>query len=329
MLAICASHSPLMLTDIEATDAARQQGFRDAMAAAQRALDAYRPELVVVFGPDHFNGLFFDLMPSFCIGTRAEGGADWGLVPGPLDVPEALALACIRAAHAAGFDVAFSHRLKVDHGVTIPLHQLAGGLTRYPILPIVINCAADPRPTFARVRAFGRFVGEFLASTGKRVAIIGSGGLSHDPPTPRLGHAPAHVAERLIVRNTPSAADLAQREARVMGAARALVAGGGPCQSPSERFDRTFLAELSNGNLEAFDRFTDDFIDREAGFGGHEVRCWVAAMAALAATGPVDIALRYYDIIPEWITGMAVVEARQRGESSFALSTTSTERVPA
>ena len=49
---ICASHSPLMLTDIEATDEAAQQDFHAAIEAAKRDLEAFDPELVVVFGPD-------------------------------------------------------------------------------------------------------------------------------------------------------------------------------------------------------------------------------------------------------------------------------------
>ena len=40
----------------------------DSCAAALRAFD---PDLVVVFGPDHFNGFFYELMPAFCIGTAA------------------------------------------------------------------------------------------------------------------------------------------------------------------------------------------------------------------------------------------------------------------
>ena len=187
MLAICASHSPLMLTDIEPTDAARQAGFHAAIDSARAALEAYDPELIVVFGPDHFNGLFFDLMPAFCIGLEALSTRDWGLEPVKLNVPCDIARDCIRAVRDAGFDVAFSHRMAVDHGTTIPLKLLAGSATRYAVLPIVMNCAADPRPTFQRIRELGAAVGAHLKTLGKRVIIIGSGGLSHDPPTPRIG----------------------------------------------------------------------------------------------------------------------------------------------
>ena len=56
--------------------------------------------------------------------------------------------------------------MKVDHGITIPLYKLTGALARYDVLPVFINCAADPRPSFRRVRAFGAAIGEFLAGPG-------------------------------------------------------------------------------------------------------------------------------------------------------------------
>ena len=39
--------------------------------------------------------------------------------------------------------------MKVDHGITIPLFKLTGALDRYNVLPVFINCAADPVPRSA------------------------------------------------------------------------------------------------------------------------------------------------------------------------------------
>lgn len=304
---ICASHSPLMLTDIEPTDAAAQQEFYAAIDSAKQDLEAFDPELVVVFGPDHFNGFFYDLMPSYCIGLAAEGARDWRLESGRLDVPKDLALACVRALHREEFDVAVSYDMKVDHGITIPLYKLTGALDRYPVLPVFVNCAADPRPSFRRVRKFGDAIGRFLATAGRRIAVMGSGGLSHDPPTPRIATAPAEVGERLIHRNTPSRADFDAREANVLRCARELVEGGGPCLPPSEDWDRRFLDDIVGFRTDRLDAMTDEEIDREAGFGGHEVRSWVAAAAAARALGLQRSEIAAYRLIPEWITGMGVV----------------------
>jgi 2,3-dihydroxyphenylpropionate 1,2-dioxygenase len=305
---ICCSHSPLMTTDIEESSANLHASFFKELDACAAALHQFNPDLVVVFGPDHFNGFFYELMPAFCIGTAAEAARDWHSDGGPLRVPRELALACIRHLQARDFDAAISHQMKVDHGITIPLMKLTGALARYDVLPIFVNCAADPRPSFRRVRAFGAAVGEFLAEQDMRMALIGSGGLSHDPPTPRLDSSPPGIARRLIVRHTPSQEELDAREHRVIEAARELVVGKGPCLPPSESWDRSFLANFLAG--EDFDAMTDDEIDRVAGFGAHEVRTWVAAGAAARKMGKLHTELRYYRLIPEWITGMGIVVGR-------------------
>ena len=307
---ICCSHSPLMTTGIEESqDGVQAQFFRemDSCAAALRAFD---PDLVVVFGPDHFNGFFYELMPVFCIGTAAEAGQDWHLEAGRLRVPRELALDCVRHLQARDFDVALSHAMKVDHGITIPLYKLAGALDRYDVLPVFINCAADPRPSFRRVRGFGAALGEFLVATDLDVTLVGSGGLSHDPPTPRIDHARPDATQRLVSRHTPSREEFDAREGGVIAAARELVAGKGPCLPPSEQWDRDFLQSFLNARLEDFDAMTDAEIDRVAGFGAHEVRTWVAAAAAAQRMGNPRAELRYYHLVPEWITGMGIVTAQ-------------------
>lgn len=307
MRLICASHSPLQLTEIEATNPENQKNYYASLDQCAQELASYAPQLLVVFAPDHFNGLFYDLMPSFCIGVEAHSTEDWGLPARKLDVPKDLAEACVRHVMNHGVDVAISYRLPVDHGTTIPLLRLGGIPGNYPVLPIVINCAADPRPSFRRVREFGQAVGTYLAGLNLRLALVASGGLSHDPPTPRLGQCTEAVAKRLIDRNVPTKEELSQREARVVAACRELVKGRGSMLPPSEDWDKRFLKEFLSQNLQAFDAFTDREMDLEAGFGGHEVRCWIAALAAMRAMGKFTVQERFHAVVPEWATGMAVV----------------------
>ena len=176
----------------------------------------------MVFGPDHFNGFFYELMPAFCIGTAAEAPRTGTSKAGRCGCRASWRSHCVRHLQSRDFDVALSHAMKVDHGITIPLFKLTGALARYNVLPVFINCAADPRPSFRRVRAFGAAIGEFLADQDMRITVVGSGGLSHDPPTPRLDHEPAErdaAADRS--RHTPTQDELDARENRVItGGAR-------------------------------------------------------------------------------------------------------------
>lgn len=84
---------------------------------------------------------------------------------------------------------------------------------------------------------------------------------------------------------------------------------------PSEHWDREFIGNLLAQRLELFDEWTDEYLDNEAGFGGHEVRCWVAAVAAMRAIGKFTAAERFYAVIPEWATGMAVVTGRHYADT--------------
>ena len=102
---ICASHTPLM--DFCSPGAEVERAVRDTFATLPAEVRDYHPELVVVFGPDHFNGFFYDLMPSFCIGVRAAAAGDWDIGHGPLAVPEAQALDLVKAVLADDVDVAF------------------------------------------------------------------------------------------------------------------------------------------------------------------------------------------------------------------------------
>ncbi len=308
---ICASHSPLMLTGIEESGDGEQSRFFAAIERAAQQVRAFEPDLVVVFGPDHFNGFFYELMPSFCIGLAAEGSKDWGLSGGPLKVPRDLALECARHVRGEDFDVAVSYDMKVDHGITIPLIKLTGALARYDVLPIFVNCAADPRPSLRRSRLFGEAVGRFLKGHGdKRITLVGSGGLSHDPPTPRLDRTSTKIARRLINKQEPTREELQAREARVIQAARDLVEQRGPCLPPNEQWDRDFIDMFSAFDENALDSITDEEIDRKAGFGAHEVRAWVSAAAAARVIDPVSIGLDYYGIVPEWLTGMGIMSGR-------------------
>lgn len=305
---ICCSHSPLMNTEIEATDENAQKQFYAGVDAAAKELAAFKPDLVTIFYPDHFIGFFFDTMPSFCVGLAAESATEFGIGTQKLRVASDTGLDCVRHLHANDFDVAVSHKMVADHGLTIPLIQLTGGLTRYEVLPIFVNCVADPRPSFKRVRMFGAEVGRYLAKTGKRVAVVGSGGLSHDSPSGRIAK---RTPERFLRENRRTPEQQIEFEKMGVENARAMMKGEETAsRPPNAEWDRQFLDSMVNFREAELDRLTDEELDRDAGGGTHEVRSWVAAAACAHAIDRIEASVRFYHVIPEWITGMAVVTSR-------------------
>ncbi|HCY62368.1 MAG TPA: 3-carboxyethylcatechol 2,3-dioxygenase [Oxalobacteraceae bacterium] len=302
----CLSHTPLqgyfdpapeVLIEVERVQA----------AARERVL-AYDPELVIVFAPDHYNGFFYDLMPPFCIGAAANSIGDYKSLAGPLPVPGELAKGLAESVLAADIDVALSCRMQVDHGCAQALEVLTGGLDRFPVIPVFINSVAPPMATLRRARLLGEAIGRFLSRTGKRVLVIGSGGISHEPPVPVLAGASAEVAERLIAGRNPTPESRAARQERTIAAARAFTADASSLHPLNPEWDLAFLERLAT-ELPAVDGMTNDAITRDGGKSAHEIRAWVAAFGALSAYGSYRASKDFYRPIPEWIAGFGAMHA--------------------
>jgi len=317
----CLSHTPLMgLCDPSphVVDEVRQTLLR-----LRNELLRFDPEVIFLFAPDHFNGFFYDLMPPFCIGVRAESVGDYETSSGPLQVPSDIAEACVRAVLSADVDCAVSYRMQVDHGFAQPLELLTGALDRYPVVPIFINSVAAPLPSFRRARLLGQAVGHYAATLNKRVLFMGSGGLSHNPPVPTLRGATPEIAERLICGRNPGAQARAERQSRVLAAAREFATGQSMLQPLNPQWDRQFLSALENQDFEWMDAWSNDALSSIAGASVHEVKSWVAANAAMhaATRGSYVARSEYYEAIPEWIAGFGVLQ----GQSSMGATLESIE----
>ena len=312
---ICASHSPLM--EFASPQRAEQEiNVRAAFEKMAAEVKAFDPTLIITFGPDHFNGFFYDLMPSFCVGIRATAAGDWnyGAENNNINVPEETALHLVRRVLDEGVDVAYSYRMQADHGVTQPLHFLCDGqLDRYPTIPVFINGAAAPMPTTKRTVALGRAIGQFIKSLNlenERVLILGTGGLSHDPPTPQMGSVPPEVEEFLIAGHNPSTEARHARQAKIIAVGQKLAAGDTSVAVPLNAvWDIALLETFKNADFAAIEAMTEAEIRRDGGRGGQEVRSWIAAFAALSELGEYHMTTQVYEAISEWIAGFGIVSA--------------------
>jgi 2,3-dihydroxyphenylpropionate 1,2-dioxygenase len=274
-MVVCASHSPGMLRDAAAefgTD------FRHGVDEAARRVASFDPELVVFFGSDHRRA-FVDSVPAVAVMAAADGLGDLGSPTGSYDVPVEIAESLAAGLLERDFDVTVVRKVALDHGFGQTYSQLIGDLPTVPVLPIYLNCATPPLGRPGRAFELGRAVGDELAALDRRVLYIGSGGLSHSPPSLVATAAGLSDDERLAINE-------AGREA-----AKDLI---------DPDWDRAFLRRIAE-EPDSLAALTADEIAK-AGVGAHEVRTWMAAVAA----GRTPMETVVYEPVREWITGMGV-----------------------
>ena len=236
------SHSPLL--NLPGPSAELLDDINAQLAEARDFVADFDPELVVIFSPDHYNGFFYRLMPPFCIGSAATGVGDYGTHAGPLQVPAGLVDEMVAAVWDAGVDVSLSAAMDVDHGTVQPLEVLFGNAAAKPVIPVFINSVATPLGPLKRTRALGTAIGEYLATLGKRVLIVGSGGLSHDPPVPTLATAPPAALERIVGGAPMTPEGRAARQEAVIAAAHDFAHGQSALQPLNPDWDRALLCLL-------------------------------------------------------------------------------------
>lgn len=168
--------------------------FFDGFPPVQNWLKETKPDVVVVFYNDHGLNFFLDKMPTFAVGAAAHyHNADegWGIptVP-PFEGNPALSWHLINHLIAQEFDVTTCQEMLVDHACTLPLKLFwPEGPCPVQVVPVCINTVQFPLPSAKRVYALGKAVGQAIANwdSDQKVAVIASGGLSHQLDGERAG----------------------------------------------------------------------------------------------------------------------------------------------
>lgn len=220
--------------------------FYAALDDERRAIEAARPDALVVIAAEHFANFFMNNMPAYCIGVGEKHrgpiedtawlGIDRREVRGAPELGLALATEIMQTV-----DVAYAEEWMFDHGIMVPLNFLT---PRYDlaIVPVNINCQGPPLTPLHRAWAFGEALRRACDAVPERVAVIGTGGISHWPATPDSGRI-------------------------------------------NESWDREFLDRLMRQDRESLLSYGDADTYREAGQGGFEIRTYIAAAAAARGPG--------------------------------------------
>ncbi len=191
---IACSHVPFMASpkQWERLPENIRTNLRGGFDRARQILEASGAEVLVTFADDHFDRCFYDNLPAFLvgIGDEARGPAIDGFELPQVRLPIASKLArfIVREGLEGGVDFAFSEELALDHAEMAPMIHLTPRWD-LPIIPIVVNAFAPPMPTPKRCFDVGAFVGRAIERWPEktRVAVLGTGGLSHWVGPPETG----------------------------------------------------------------------------------------------------------------------------------------------
>jgi 2,3-dihydroxyphenylpropionate 1,2-dioxygenase len=293
IMMVCASHSPLFYFPHKISES--YQAVREAVSAARERIARFDPELVILFGGDHYGGHQMASMPAFCVGIEATALADVGGTPGRLRVPRQVAVDAVNALRRDDVDVAVSYAMEVDHGFSLALDTLAGGLETYPVLPIFVSCIQPPFVPFRRARALGEAVGRYASGLPyERILLMGTGGISHDPEFlfPSIDNVSEQWRPYILAGRRQT--DVPQQawidyeiEAHKQGAVM-LADLSVPIETYKIKkdWDQAFLAAYCAGDMALFDAWSPADVVATAGIGAMETLSWVAAAAAMkTATG--------------------------------------------
>ncbi|AFA39826.1 hypothetical protein Pogu_1799 [Pyrobaculum oguniense TE7] len=208
VLGLAATHAPGITARAEEEPPEKRARVYSNYEKLRGVLEETKPDVIVTVANDHVTYMF-EIIPQFLIvvADEYEGPPDyeWLRIPKyKVRIHRRLAEYLLKSLVDKGFDVAFSSNPLLDHATMNPLHFLAGdrerGVIKYPVVPVLTNAFVKPVPSLARGYQLGLAMREALESYPEqlRVAVLATGGLSHDPGGPRWGYVDEEFDKRFL-----------------------------------------------------------------------------------------------------------------------------------
>lgn len=190
----------------------------DGMRAAKDWIAKARPDVCIIVYNDHASRFALDLTPTFALGVAAEFHPhDEGYGPRPVPVvkgdPE-FGWHLVESLILEEFDITIVGDMTVDHGLTVPLSVMFGQPNEWPckVVPLCVNVIQYPPPTGNRCFKLGQAIRRAIDSYDKdiKVAIVGTGGLSHQLQGERAGVINAEYDNKWLDRFVAEPAEVAK-----------------------------------------------------------------------------------------------------------------------
>jgi len=192
--AMAMTHAPGLTGWFDRAPERDREVVRRGTAELRRRLEAARPDVIVMLSNDHLLNWPINNVPRWTVGIGEEhvGPADWfdewlALTKFRVKGHPGLARTIVREADRLGVSFAFLRRLEFDDGFSVPLHYLTPRMD-VALVPVAMNCTVPPVPSTADTYRMGEVLREIITRRwpgDERVAVVGTGGLSHEPGGPR------------------------------------------------------------------------------------------------------------------------------------------------
>jgi protocatechuate 4,5-dioxygenase beta chain len=166
-----------------------------------KAFDEYKPDLLIVIGGDQTEMFDRSNVPQFMIYTGEHSWAMKAAASRSVDGPKVEATTDVEFAKwllkklvkDENFDIAFSDTMENfgrGHGLPHAFGNMISYImdnTKVPTVMIYENTYDPPSLTAKRCYDLGQAIARVCKNSSKRIAIMGSGGLAHDPGGKRSG----------------------------------------------------------------------------------------------------------------------------------------------
>ena len=182
--AFCVAHVPLIASRPGVADKRQLERVMEAFSRIRTRMTELRIDTAIVIGDDHYTMFGPHCLPSMLIGIGDLDGPHEGWLGqkrAPIANNPALAEHIMNYGYEHGFDWAVAKALTIDHSTYIPYLKIIKDLHDVRMIPVYIAAGVVPLIKPRRCVQLGEMIRDAVAAYegDERVAIIGTGGLSH------------------------------------------------------------------------------------------------------------------------------------------------------
>ena len=187
---IC-SHAPGIVSRFDQGPPELREPLYAAYDEMRWELQGTKPDALIIVAAEHFANFFMNNMPAYAMGMADEyegpiEDVNWlRIAKRTVKGNAALSQALIGEIQQT-IDLAYAEEWRFDHGIMVPLQFLDPG-NKLTVIPANINCQGPPLSPLNRAWVFGEAIRRAADKVPSRIAVVGTGGISHWPASPDSG----------------------------------------------------------------------------------------------------------------------------------------------